>query len=272
MNHRLSLGAAMVLLAATPALAQTAPSQPEAGSANDLAMALANPIASLVQVPIQQNFDFGYGPDGDGWRSTTNIQPVIPVSLNQQWNLISRTILPVIYQDGLTGPGQSQFGLGDTLQSIFLSPKSTASGIIWGAGPVFLVPTGTDRALGSGKWGIGPTAVVLKQIDQLTVGGLANHIWSIAGGDSRRDVSASFVQPFVSYATKSATTYTINAEISYDWLADAWLVPINVSIAQLTKFGSQPVQLGAGVKYYAASPDGGPDWGLRLNLVFLFPK
>ncbi len=241
-------------------------------SSQDLAKALANPIASLVQVPIQQNFDFGFGANGDGWKSTTNLQPVIPVSISEDWNLISRTILPIVYQEGLTGPGQSQFGLGDTVQSIFLSPKSTASGIIWGAGPVFLIPTGTDRALGSGKWGVGPTAVVLKQSGQLTVGGLANHIWSFAGSDSRNDVSATFVQPFISYATKSATTYGINAEISYDWRSDLWLVPLNLSVAQLTRFGKQPVQLGAGVKYYVESPAGGPDWGIRANLVFLFPK
>jgi hypothetical protein len=269
MNRFLHGFALCLLLSSVPALAQA--DAPDAG-AQDLARALANPIASLVQVPIQQNFDFGNGPDGDGWRSTTNIQPVIPVSLNKDWNLISRTILPVVYQDGLTGPGQSQFGLGDTVQSLFFSPKSTASGIIWGAGPVFLIPTGTDRALGTGKWGVGPTAVVLKQSGQLTVGGLANHIWSFAGSDSRNDVSATFVQPFISYATRSATTYSVASEISYDWKSDTWLVPVNLSVAQLTRFGKQPVQLGAGFKYFLASPTGGPDWGLRINLVFLFPK
>jgi len=265
--HALALSGALVM--ALPAMAQEAASD---SAAQDLAVALANPVASLVQVPIQQNFDFGFGADGDGWRSTTNIQPVIPLSLNRDWSMISRTILPIIYQDGVTGPGQSQFGLGDTVQSLFLSPKATDSGIIWGAGPAFLLPTGTDRALGSGKWGIGPTAVLLKQAGQVTVGGLANHLWSFAGASSRADVSASFFQPFLAYATKSATTYGLSAEISYDWRSDTWVAPINVSVAQLASFGKQPVQLGAGFRYFIVSPDGGPDWGLRLNLVFLFPN
>lgn len=269
--HRWSLLAAFAALILS-AGSRSAEADPAGSEAEDLARALANPVASLVQMPLQQNFDFGFGAGGDGWRSTTNVQPVIPVSLNDGWNLISRTIVPIIAQDGLTGPGMRQSGLGDTLQSIFLSPKSTASGIIWGAGPVLLVPTGTDRALGTGKWGVGPTAVVLSQSGQLTVGALANHIWSFAGSSHRPDISATLVQPFVSYATKRATTYGISAEISYDWRSATWIAPANLTVAQLTRFGSQPVQLGGGLRLFVLSPAGGPDWGVRLNLAFLFPR
>jgi hypothetical protein len=270
MRHLRQRAALVAIILAAPARSQEA--SPDASDAQDLARALANPIASLVQVPIQQNFDFGWGPDGDGFRATTNVQPVIPTSVSVEWNLISRTILPIIGQDEVTGPGQSQSGLGDTVQSIFLSPKTTASGIIWGAGPVFLLPTATDRALGSGKWGIGPTAVVLKQSGKLTVGGLANHIWSFAGPSSRADLSATFVQPFVSYATQSATTFGISAEFSHEWRSGTTIMPVNATVAQLTRFGRQPVQLGAGFRWFVISPSGGPDWGLRLNLVFLFPR
>jgi hypothetical protein len=268
MNHPIHLAAAAALLAAAPAMAEEA----AGADAQGLAQALANPIASLVQVPIQQNFDFGWGADGDGFRSTTNVQPVIPVPITSAWNLISRTVLPVLAQDGVTAPGRSQSGLGDTVQSIFLSPISTASGLIWGAGPVFLLPTATDRALGSGKWGIGPTAVVLRQSGQLTVGALANHIWSFAGSSRRDGLSATFVQPFVSYATPSATTFGVSAELSHEWRSDTTIMPINATVAQLTRFGRQPVQLGAGLRWFAIRPEGGPDWGLRFNLVFLFPR
>jgi hypothetical protein len=238
----------------------------------DLAKQLSNPVASLISVPFQFNYDQGYGPN-DGDRETLNIQPVIPFSLNEDWNLISRTILPVIWQNDIAGPSGSQSGLGDITQSFFFSPKALGpGGIIWGAGPVFLIPTGTDDLLGSGRWGAGPTGVVLKQNGPWTVGMLANHIWSIGGSDSRRDVNSTFLQPFVSYTTHDAWTFTLNSESSYDWTSNQWSVPLNFVVSKLVKFGEQPVSLGAGVRYWAASPDNGPDdFGVRVQMTFLFP-
>lgn len=264
----------LAALAAAPALAQQPePAAKPAGGAADLAQQLANPVASLISVPVQTNYDWGWGADGDGFRFTANVQPVIPVSLNTDWNIISRTILPIIAQNDVTGPGTSQFGLGDTVQSLFFSPKApSASGVVWGAGPVFLVPTATDRALGSGKWGVGPTGVVLKIAGPVTYGVLANPIWSFAGSSTRADVSATFVQPFFSYTTSSATTWGLNSETSYDWIGDNWLIPVNATVSQLVRIGKQPVSIGGGVKYWIESPAGGPDWGLRLSVTLLFPK
>jgi hypothetical protein len=237
----------------------------------DLAKKLANPVADLISVPIQSNYDFGVGP-GDGTKWTTNIQPVIPFGLNEHWNLISRTVLPVIDQEGLAPAGDSldEFGLGDTVQSFFFSPKESSP--IWGIGPVFLIPTATDSILGTEKFGIGPTAVVLKQEGPWTYGALANHLWDVAGDDNRAGVNATYLQPFLAYITHTKTTFSLNTEATYDWQNNQWTVPINFQVSQLFKIGEQPMQAFIGARYYAEKPNNGPDWGLRFGLTFLFPK
>ena len=177
MTRRFVARLVAALLAPTVSFAQ-------GGHEQDLAKQLANPVSSLISVPLQNNFDFGIGPDEDGFRYTLNVQPVIPISLTPEWNLISRTILPIIYQDEIFPGSGDQFGLGDTLQSLFLSPaKPGPGGLIWGVGPVLLLPTGTDDLLGGEKWGAGPTAVALVQHGPWTVGFLGNHVWSFAGDD-----------------------------------------------------------------------------------------
>lgn len=239
----------------------------------DLAKQLSNPVASLISVPFQFNYDSGFGPD-DGEKVTLNIQPVIPISLNEDWNLVSRTILPVIWQNDIAGPSGEQFGLGDTVQSLFLSPSAPGpGGIIWGAGPVLLLPTDTDPLLGAEKWGAGPTGVILKQSGPWTVGILANHIWSFAGRESRLDVDATFLQPFITYTTDDAWTFALNTESTYDWTAEAWSVPINFQVSKLVSIGDQRLSLQAGIRYWAESPEAGPDGlGARASIIFLFPK
>ncbi len=233
-------------------------------------MQLANPIASLISVPIQANVDFGYA-DG-GWRSTTNIQPVIPVSLNDDWNLISRTIVPVIFEKDTVAPGSSKSGFGDVVQSFFFSPVApTDTGLIWGAGPVIGIPLGAD-AFTTDRWLLGPTAVVLKQHEHWTFGALVNHAWDV-GGSGDADVSTTYLQPFVSWGgLGNGQTISINTESSYDWENSQATVPLNMFYSKVTKIGSQRVQLSFVGRVYLDAPDGGPDWGLRTQLTFLFPK
>lgn len=239
-----------------------------------LAKQLSNPVANLISVPLQLNVDDNVGP-GNGTRTLLNVQPVIPFSLNDSTNIISRTILPFTIQSHVTGTDQNQSGISDTVQSFFYSPKApTQGGLIWGFGPVLLLPTGTDAALSGRKWGAGPTAVVLKQDGPWTYGTLANHIWDYAGRADRRHVNATFIQPFISYTTSNAVSFTLNSESTFDWNSDDWSVPVNFNINKVTKIGSQVIQFGGGVRYWATSPDGsGPEgWGVRLNLTFLFPQ
>lgn len=265
-------------LTASPVFAQNTASS-GGGAANDekakaaeLAKATQNPIASLISLPIQNNFDWGGGPNGDGFQYKLNVQPVIPFSLNEDWNLISRTIVPYIEQNDIIGTS-SQSGLGDIVQSLFFSPvKPTESGWIWGAGPVLQLPTATDNLLGEEKWGAGPTVVVLKQQGPWTYGLLANHIWSFAGEDAREDVNRTFLQPFLSYTTETFTTFGVNSESTYDWVRSQWNVPANVFVQQLVKVGGQPIALQLGGRYDVKGPDDKPEWGLRFQVNFLFPR
>jgi hypothetical protein len=252
------------LLALPPAFAQEK-------SDDELVKELANPISSLISVPFQNNFEFNLGPNNDGFKYTLNFQPVIPLSLTKDWNVIIRTIVPIIDQSDVIAPNTSQGGLSDTTQSFFFSPKKPVAGMIIGAGPVFLYPSATDDLLGSEKWGAGPTMVLLKQEGPWTVGLLFNHIWSFAGDDHRNYVSSTFLQPFIAYATKTKTTFTLNTESTYDWHNEQWTVPINLLVSQLIKIGKQPVQLGLGAKVYAEGPSGAPEWGVRFVVTPLFP-
>ena len=240
----------------------------------ELAKKLANPIASLISVPLQYNYDNHYGSSDDGSVSRLNIQPVIPFALNDKWNIITRTIVPFIDQRDIPMKGMDESGLGDIVASQFFSPKApTAGGWIWGVGPVELLPTASHKTLGGEQWGLGPTAVVLRQDGPWTIGLLANHIWSLGGEDNRANINATFVQPFVSYITKTKTTFGLLTESTYDWEQNHWSVPVIAQVAQLFKIGPQILQFSLGAKYWAASPDNGPeDWGLRAQLTFLFPK
>jgi len=254
---------AAAFLNAAPLCAET--------SEEELAKKTLNPVADLISLPFQFNEDYNIGPNGAA-QITLNIQPVIPISLNQEWNLILRTIVPVIYAES-TAPGvEDSSGLGDTTQSFFFSPKEPVQGWIIGVGPVLYYPTASHDALGAGKWGIGPTFVVLRQEFGFTYGLLANHISSFAGDSARADISATYLQPFFGYTTKTYTSLFLNTESTYNWKNDQWTVPINLSVSQILKVGGQPLSLQLGYRYYAEAPTGGPDWGLRFTLTFLFPK
>jgi len=263
-------------------------SSAEASEADKLAKELANPIASLISVPFQANEDWGYGPTGNGYKFTLNIQPVIPISISKDWNLILRTILPIVSQHDLfyvenlpkNSPLQpqnrSQDGLSDTTQSFFFSPKNPGPfGIVWGLGPAFLYPTGTQDLLGSGTFSIGPTLVVLKQTGPWTAGALMNQLWSVVIEEHRSSLNQMFVQPFIAYTTKTHTTFTLSSESTANWNATSddgkWTVPIIFQISQILKIGKQPISLQIGGKYYADTPRYGPNWGVRFALTLLYP-
>jgi hypothetical protein len=259
----LFIGAVFILAQATHAQ--------EGGDAAELAKKLANPIASLISVPFQNNMDIGI--DGVGSRNTLNFQPVIPVGLSDNLNLITRVILPIISQYNIVGVGGSQFGLGDAVVSAFLGPASTGSGLIWGAGPVFLVPTGTQDALTAKKFGVGPTAVALYQTHGITLGALVNQIWSVAGDDTRPDVSNLFVQPFMTYNWKTGAGLGGNFELTRNWTASTTTLWFNPTLSAVTALGKLKTQFAVGPRINLVAPDRAKaKFGVRTMIVFLFPK
>jgi hypothetical protein len=270
------IGVGLVVAAQTmlvPAVcgAQEAAPPPAQGEAAELAKKLSNPISNLVSVPFQLNWEQGVGPN-DQTRFVLNVQPVMPFTLNKDWNLIARVIMPFVSQPPLAEGGTAAFGVSDVLASAFFSPSK--GGLIWGVGPVVSLPSTTQSTLGSEKWSAGPTVVMLKQIGPWTVGLLWNQVWSFAGNAERKDVSQMYFQPFLSHTSKSLVTVSIASESTANWKVSdhRWTVPIIGSVSKLSSFGMFPASYMIGVGTFVAKPDGAPSWKLRAAMTILLPK
>ena len=245
---------------------------PGGASPQEVADKLSNPVASMISVPFQNNIDYGIGPH-NGSKYTINFQPVVPIKLSANWNLITRYIIPIVDQRDITGENTNQFGLSDATISAFFSPVPKPGGLIWGAGPAFLVPTGTNDFLTTKKWGVGPTILVLKQSNGLTYGLLANQIWSFAGDENRENVNQLFLQPFFAKNFKSGAGLGLNAEITQNWEASTTLGFINPTISGITKLGTQIVSLVVGPRIPISGPQSSrPDWGLRAVITLVFAQ
>jgi len=254
----------------TPAPARQAAQAEDstAGSESDLAAAAQNPIADLISLPLQNNTDFGVGPE-DAVQNTLNIQPVYPLNLNENWNLITRTILPVVYQGEVVDGVGSEFGLGDTSLTGFFSPSSSGE-LTWGVGPQVLLPTSTDDRLGAGEWGLGASAVVIATPKPWVVGALIGNVWSFEG-----NVNLMTIQPIVNYNLSDGWYLTSVPILTANWEADSddrWKIPLGGGVGKIAKIGKQPINAQVAYYNYVESPTDGPDWQLRVQLQFLFPK
>jgi hypothetical protein len=279
-----SLLASLVLLLATvPMLGQESQSQPGAQAAaaensEALRKAALNPVASLISVPVQENWNFGIEP-GDRIQNVLNIQPVIPVNLTKNWKLIVRWITPIVYQPVtvLQGSGPNvqtgYYGLGDMQPTFFLSPK--VSKLIWGAGPQLVLPTATKKGiLGQGKFAIGPSVVVVLQPGKYTLGILTNNVWSVAGNSSMPDVNQFLLQYFINYSLPKGWILTWQPAITADWNAPdnyRWVVPLGGGIGRIMRLGTQPVNIGLQFYGNALHPPGGSSWAMKMQIAFLFP-
>jgi hypothetical protein len=281
----------------TPAAQAPAPAAAAANNADALRKAAQNPVASLISVPIQENWNFSVGPQ-DRTQNVLNIQPVIPVNVSENWNLIVRWVTPIVYQPysmfvpDQVGPDLSRlasqpqqsgsgtvvpngiYGFGDMQPAFFLSPKR--SKLIWGVGPQLLLPTATKTGvLGQGKFGIGPTIVLLVQPGKWTIGALVNNVWSVAGHSDLPDVNQMLFQYFINYNLQKGWYLTWQPTITANWEATnggRWVVPVGGGIGRIMKLGPQPVNVGLQFYGNTVHPPGASPWGMRMQIAFLYPK
>jgi len=247
-----------------------------ATNAEELRKAAQNPVASLISVPIQENVNFGIEP-GNRNQNVLNIQPVIPINVSKDWNLIIRWITPIVYQP--LGQETGVNGLGDMNPSFFFSPKKKAKGfLIWGVGPAFVLPTATNTTfLGQGKLSMGPTLVALVQPPHWTIGFIANNVWSVAGHSNIDEpaVNQFLIQYFINYNLKHGWYLTSQPIVTANWRAagdNLWTVPFGGGVGRIMKLGFQPVNISAQFYGNAVHPAGGSTWTMRLQLVLLVPK
>ena len=238
-----------------------------------LAEEAQNPIANLISVPFQNNTNFNVGRLGND-QNVLNIQPVIPFELNQNWNLITRWIMPVVYQPPFFEGDSTDFGLGDLNPSFFFA-TTAGRGITWGVGPALLLPTATDKRLGAEKWGAGPSGVIVVTQGKWVYGALANNIWSFAGNSDRADVNQFLLQYFINYNMANGW-YLVSAPIlTADWTRDSgdqWTLPIGGGVGRVFNIGAQPVNMTLQAYDNVVKVDGGADWQLRFQLQLLFPQ
>lgn len=261
----------LLVVACGPAMAQEGANYDVANQHADLAQKLQNPVAAIINLPIENNWDFGIG-NARAMTYTANFKPVIPFSLNKEWNLITRTLVPVVYAESPDEGGPSKTGLGDIKATVYFSPNKPLEGWFWGLGPGLILPSATDSTLGSEKWSGGPTGAVVRVVANWTFTLLAAHAWSFAGNSSRSAVNNTFLTPQASYTTEKDTTFGVNSQSAYDWVGRQWTVPLEFSVSQLLSIGNQHVTLGVAWRTYAERPAGGPSWGLGFTVTFAFPK
>jgi hypothetical protein len=238
-------------------------------STEALAKAAQNPVANMISVPFQSNTNFSVGPYSKT-QEVLNIQPVIPIHLTDDWNVITRWIAPIVYQPRLSPQDGPEFGLGNIQPAFYFSPANPGS-IIWGAGPILYLPTATDNTLGINKWGGGPAAVVLTSQGPWLYGVLANNVW--AGSGSQR-VNQMLIQPFINYNMPGGWFLTSGPIITANWVApqnNRWLVPLGGGFGRVFKIDKQPVNMSAQAYYDVVRPTGAPSWTLRLSVALLFP-
>ena len=268
---RLFVCAVLAAVLATPSMAMTDAEK------KALAKQSQNPVAKLISVPFENNYNGEYGPNNSD-QNVLNIKPVIPVQISENWNLINRVIMPFVSQPGIPGGPNRQNGLGDTTYQGFISPSKPGK-VIWGAGPSVQLPTHTDEVLGNENWAAGPALVLLSMPGHWVFGGVISQVWDFAGSSndgSDDDISLMVLQPFVNYNyaggwyLSSAPVITANFEA--DKSSDEWTIPVGGGVGRVFHWGKQAINAKMAYYYNVEKPEFGAQWDFQLTVTFLFPK
>lgn len=244
-------------------------------SEEELAKLAQNPVGNLISLPFQNNTNLNFGPE-KGTQNILNIQPVVPISISSEWNIITRTILPLIWNPSLGPDIPGKDGTGDIVFTAFLSPARPGHWI-WGAGPVVQVPTNSNAQLGNKNWGLGPSFVVLhlEHGDPWVYGVLVNNIWSLSSNKQGGSYNNGLIQPFINYNFKEGFYLTSSPILTVDWKADSgqrWTVPIGGGVGKIFHFGRLPVNTQLSGYYNVVRPDFGANWQIRAQVQLMFPK
>jgi hypothetical protein len=258
---------ALATIAALFAVEASAEMSPE-----ELAKATQNPVADLISLPFQNNINFGVGPK-DNVQNILNVQPVIPIDVGDRFNIITRTILPIVSNPTIEPGDNRKSGLGDTTFTAFLSPQGERNDLTWGIGPIINIPTATDNQLGNKRWALGPSVVAIATPGDWVVGALISNLWDV-GGNGNNDTNLFTFQPIINYNLPSfyltaTPVVTANWENSSD---DTWTVPVGGGIGKVWKFGGPPINTQIQAFYNVEKPPGSPEWQLRIQVQLLFPK
>ena len=275
-----AVAGAALLLAAFPAVAQiTEPHRPLVGdqpateSASDLAKQIQNPVGDLISLPVLYNANLGFGPNR-GTQSVAQVQPVVPFHVSDDWNVIARGILPVIWNPSLTPNASVSVGTGPSSITTFLSPRRSADGWLWGAGPAVQMPTLSSGTLGSSVWGAGPSGVIVRSTGPWVAGALVNNIWSLGGtgGPGGNRYSALLANPFVSYNFDGGWYLSTSPEITAHWhlSGEKWTLPVGGGGGRVVILGSLPIDISVNAYYHAIHPSFGPRWHIGTQLTFVF--
>lgn len=239
----------------------------------EIAQQLHNPLGDIVSFPLELNYDHKIGLEQQGTRWTLNSKPHLPMDYDQHWLILTDLQLPVIHQEMVSTPPRAQTGLGDTWLSFLLSPKMHASPFSWGVGPIFYFPTGTDTILSRDRWAVGPKGAMAYESSAWMTGLIVYHLWSYSGNQLADAINETSIQPFAAYINDNAWRYSINSEATYDWVKNDWTAPVHLMVNKLIRWPVVTLDLGAGVRIWAAHSNTGPrDLGVRAVLSLVFER